>query len=977
MNDDKKKALYRSGMCDAYAIALSRTLNKPIFVVRGLYWDDVLDDMSFEDAHLVVKVGNDKFKDVDGIKSSRELKQQSYFTNKIDKVVLKPISEEDAMYSFASMEGVSEKDIEEARRYIAGGSDTSSMFSESLEKYAVGDEVYFFDLSHKDQDILNNYVNPKYDIEIIYDVIPKDDVENIKFWLNTKIKSEGPPPDKKLIKQICKDGKINNPVLLDLDFDVAIEGRHRLFAAAACKLDVPVLMISRREPVEGSDLIESLVSEELIGTSGGVRYFQMGGSLPKKLYNRKNGKGTKEVGSAKFRGKTGKSFSKKIEDDLSNKKRWYTNESFVNASKFMYHVTDVKNLKNIIKNGLRINTHGGLTTEFGEWAHEYYGMRPIYLSKQPNNFTCKTKKCVTLKVDISEYDLVADLQSLVDFGAYVPADNRPTMYWENGYEPDLMKQFLDENGEIDIIDLLAPGKATEAAIRTTKSAVVMRNISPKHIEIIGSKKKNFLENKDQEASPTNFFDVEDDILFGKYKNKKGKIAGFSKDEKGNPTVKIEPTPKGRKKDVEMGLYKIWKQPAVEIKEEVERKITFEKATSDWFYACLDDRDFPEKALDVMETYAVEVYEKIYRTYNRSNCGVVSDMWRRLFKKHGIEAKIIEGFYNANHDIFTSHPLSTDHVWLEIDGCVFDPTAGQFEGHIDLNNYWLDDETRAYTKTRNKLKESSGKKLKLSGNKKYHFSSKPLKNIRSLSQETIGFTAYDKPNGFWYSCGDDWLKFLETEMPYELNSKIYVYEVDIDDSKILKMSTASDLDAFTEKYHVKDAAKLLIPNLSYTKQTIDWDMVAKEYSGVEICPYIGSRRLQLSWYYGWDVASGCIWNRDAVKSVKLIGAIKEKRPVSESQYYHGTTATLLPGEYILPPSETGKISEKGRKKNLSKVFMTKDMGSAKIYAGRAKHSLGGRPSVYLVEPVGEVETITNIPGTSVFMAPKAKVVKKLD
>ena len=60
--------------------------------------------------------------------------------------------------------------------------------------------------------------------------------------------------------------------------------------------------------------------------------------------------------------------------------------------------------------------------------------------------------------------------------------------------------------------------------------------------------------------PTNFFKVGDKVLFGKYKNKKGTITGFGKDDKGNPTVKIKPTVKDggkKKKDQEIGLYRIW------------------------------------------------------------------------------------------------------------------------------------------------------------------------------------------------------------------------------------------------------------------------------------------------------------------------------------------------------------------------------------------------------------------------------------
>lgn len=56
------------------------------------------------------------------------------------------------------------------------------------------------------------------------------------------------------------------------------------------------------------------------------------------------------------------------------------------------------------------------------------------------------------------------------------------------------------------------------------------------------------------------FNVNDIILYGKYKNKKGRILEFGHDPKGNPTILIEPIPKGRKQNKLMGLFKIWKAP---------------------------------------------------------------------------------------------------------------------------------------------------------------------------------------------------------------------------------------------------------------------------------------------------------------------------------------------------------------------------------------------------------------------------------
>ncbi len=57
-----------------------------------------------------------------------------------------------------------------------------------------------------------------------------------------------------------------------------------------------------------------------------------------------------------------------------------------------------------------------------------------------------------------------------------------------------------------------------------------------------------------------YFNVNDRVLYGKWKNKRGVIKAFSTDPKGNPLVEIEPTPKGRKKNKIMGLFKFWHDP---------------------------------------------------------------------------------------------------------------------------------------------------------------------------------------------------------------------------------------------------------------------------------------------------------------------------------------------------------------------------------------------------------------------------------
>ncbi|MBK8171008.1 MAG: hypothetical protein IPK60_11785 [Sandaracinaceae bacterium] len=57
---------------------------------------------------------------------------------------------------------------------------------------------------------------------------------------------------------------------------------------------------------------------------------------------------------------------------------------------------------------------------------------------------------------------------------------------------------------------------------------------------------------------TAYFNIGDVVLMGKYKNARGVIVGFGEDKWGNPTVEIEPAPKGRKQNRVIGLFKIWR-----------------------------------------------------------------------------------------------------------------------------------------------------------------------------------------------------------------------------------------------------------------------------------------------------------------------------------------------------------------------------------------------------------------------------------
>lgn len=91
------------------------------------------------------------------------------------------------------------------------------------------------------------------------------------------------------------------------------------------------------------------------------------------------------------------------------------------------------------------------------------------------------------------------------------------------------------------------------------------------------------------------------------------------------------------------------------------------------------------------------------------------------------------------------------------------------------------------------------------------------------------------------------------------------------------------------------------------------------------------------------------------------------PETQKVFYHGSCTAAGIEHMLLPPETSGTISEKGRNKNLDRVFFTEDLGLAKVYAGRAAKSIGGDPVLFRV--VAPIDTIcmNDTKGASVYHA----------
>ncbi len=149
----------------------------------------------------------------------------------------------------------------------------------------------------------------------------------------------------------------------------------------------------------------------------------------------------------------------------------------------------------------------------------------------------------------------------------------------------------------------------------------------------------------------------------------------------------------------------------------------------------------------------------------------------------------------------------------------------------------------------------------------HYSKERLDRVHSVPQRHQGASQrLYKPVGLWVSVegDDDWKEWCEGEGFGLERLKCATEIVLSDEPNILHLRGACDLDAFHAECAIDFCGGLL--------KVIDWPRVTEKYNGIIIAPYVYARRLDTrvsDWYYGWDCASGCIWNADAVAEVKPI------------------------------------------------------------------------------------------------------------
>ena len=139
----------------------------------------------------------------------------------------------------------------------------------------------------------------------------------------------------------------------------------------------------------------------------------------------------------------------------------------------------------------------------------------------------------------------------------------------------------------------------------------------------------------------------------------------------------------------------------------------------------------------------------------------------------------------------------------------------------------------------------------------HFTDKPFTRFKKCI-----LTKNIKPCALWFSCGNDWINWINSE---NLNWKYeYTYEFDIDKSKLITLNNYKEIKKLNDIYgYIRHRT---FHDEIYKDFLIDWKKVSKDYYGIFIKnPNIKKARKDFLWYSSIDVCCVAIWNKKAIIS----------------------------------------------------------------------------------------------------------------
>ena len=134
-------------------------------------------------------------------------------------------------------------------------------------------------------------------------------------------------------------------------------------------------------------------------------------------------------------------------------------------------------------------------------------------------------------------------------------------------------------------------------------------------------------------------------------------------------------------------------------------------------------------------------------------------------------------------------------------------------------------------------------------------------LNNVEQPSGDFTP--KPHGLFYACGDEWLRYVkdpDNMMGQFKKGRAFLYRLEVKYTTIDKpVKTA------VCKIDSDEAFKKFVEQYVEPEQSPDWVTFANLFGGIEFCPLPAGPM----WLRGYDIDQGCVWNKAAIKSNKLL------------------------------------------------------------------------------------------------------------
>ncbi|MDO8660419.1 MAG: hypothetical protein Q7K43_00880 [Candidatus Woesearchaeota archaeon] len=156
----------------------------------------------------------------------------------------------------------------------------------------------------------------------------------------------------------------------------------------------------------------------------------------------------------------------------------------------LYHLTSRRNVEQILKTGLKINSENALTTQaFEPWMRTMYkSVKPIFLMTDTQvlmkKYNYDRKFDVILRID-GPINIVADIPSLMDYGAHV---EEHSIWFEDA--PAELQEYL-QGEEIYFDELFEDDGIIKACMKITKSCACVNDIPAQYVRVLHMEQSGF------------------------------------------------------------------------------------------------------------------------------------------------------------------------------------------------------------------------------------------------------------------------------------------------------------------------------------------------------------------------------------------------------------------------------------------------------------------------------------------------------